>query len=57
MEHKCIASHFKLLESAAVTLSIHERMQLELSLAQLSDQLKFESLHFWGKLSGKFSTV
>jgi hypothetical protein len=52
MDHKCITSHFKLLESAAITLSILERMQLELALTQLGDQLKFEALHFWGKITG-----
>jgi hypothetical protein len=27
-------------------------MQLELALTQLGDQLKFEALHFWGKITG-----
>lgn len=37
MDFKCLSSHFKLLESTAVTLSIYERMQLDLALAQLCD--------------------
>lgn len=53
MDFKCLASHFKLLESTACTLSIYERMQLDLALAQLCDQLKFEHVHFWGKVTGR----
>ena len=55
MEFQCLTSHLKYLESAAVTLSIHERMQLDLALAQLCDQLNFEHMFFWGRITGKFA--
>lgn len=54
MEAESLASHFKCLESTGVTLNINERMQLDLALAELKAQFKFEHLHFWGKINGKF---
>jgi len=57
MEHTSLATHFKFLESTAVALSIHERMQLDLSLAQLCDQMQFEHMHFWGRITGKLQRL
>ena len=53
MEATCIADNLKYLAENGVTLSIDERMHLELALVQVQEKLKYEELQFWGKISGK----
>ena len=48
-----IADNLKYLNENGVTLSIDERMHLELALVQVQEKLNFEELQFWGKISGK----
>ena len=53
MEASTICENLKYLAENGVTLSIDERMHLELALVQLQEKLCFEELQFWGKISGK----
>jgi hypothetical protein len=53
MEVSCISNNMKYLAESGVTLSIEERMRLDLALHSLQEKLKFEELQFWGKISGK----
>ncbi len=42
-----------LADAGAATLSINERMQLQLSLAKLQNAFAFQHLFLWGKIQGK----
>ena len=53
MEASTICDNLKYLAENGVTLSIDERMHLELALVELQEKLSFEELQFWGKISGK----
>ena len=53
MEASTICENLKYLAENGVTLSIDERMHLELALVQVQEKLCFEELQFWGKISGK----
>ena len=51
-----LANHLKedlpLLSPTGVTLTLDERMNVELALLQLLGQEDFEEVFFWGRVSG-----
>ena len=55
MEVSRLQSDLKYIEANGVTLSIEERIQLELALANLRTDLPSSAgkLFFWGKIRGK----
>lgn len=53
MEVENISTHLKYINANGVTLSIDERMNLDLSLQKLQLDFNFEELLFWGKINGK----
>ena len=54
MDADRISEYMKYLAAASsATLSIDERMNLDLALTQLSSSSKFESFELWGKINGK----
>ena len=54
MDADRLSEYMKYLAAASShTLNIDERMNLDLALAQLSSQIKFESFELWGKINGK----
>ena len=57
MEASTISNNMKYLAESGVTLSIEERMRLDLALHSLQEKLKFEELQFWGKINGKLKTL
>jgi len=52
METESFDSSLKYINLNGVTLNIDERLNLKLSLAQLSSELKLEQVFFWGKIIG-----
>lgn len=52
MEVENIANHLKYVNANGVTLSIEERMNLDLGLQKLQLDFNFEELLFWGKING-----
>lgn len=52
MEISNIDTHLKYINANGVTLSVDERMNLNLSLQKLQLDFNFEELLFWGKISG-----
>lgn len=59
MEYSAIRDHLKYINSNGLTLSIEERMNLDLALQKLHLDFGFEELLLWGKINGKlhFSNV
>ena len=53
MEVENISTHMKYVNANGVTLSIDERMHLDLALQKLQIELGHEELLFWGKINGK----
>lgn len=53
MEYSAIRDHLKFVNANGVTLSIEERMNLDLSLQKLHLDFGFEELLLWGKINGK----
>ncbi len=53
MEASKISEQLKYVSAAGVTLSTEERMQLEYALSTLQNSMQFETLFFWGKITGK----
>ena len=53
MEASQVNDHLKYLVQNATTLNQDERMQLCYALKELQTALSFESLYFWGKITGK----
>lgn len=53
MEASQVNDHLKYLVQNATTLNQDERMQLCYALKELQTALNFESLYFWGKITGK----
>lgn len=48
-----MAQDFKYLAQNGIALNVEERMNIDLALQQLSQEMKFEELLFWGKVEGK----
>ena len=57
MEASQITDHLKYLVQNATTLNQDERMQLSYALKELQTALSFESLYFWGKITGKLLII
>ena len=55
MEVENLESHLKYVNANGITLSIDERLNLELALSKLQLDFGFEQLLFWGKINGKFT--
>ena len=53
MEYSNISNHLKYINANGVTLSIEERLNLDLALQKLQLDFNFEELLFWGKINGK----
>jgi hypothetical protein len=53
MEYSAIRDHLKYVNANGVTLSIEERMNLDLALQKLHLDFGFEELLLWGKINGK----
>ena len=53
MEYSAIRDHLKYINANGVTLSIEEKMNLDLSLQKLHLDFGFEELLLWGKISCK----
>lgn len=53
MEVENLESELKYINANGVTLSIDERLNLELALSKLQLDFGFEQLLFWGKINGK----
>ena len=51
----CIGENLKYLTDHGVTLSMDERMQMQLAISELCDKIKFEDMTLWGKISGKLN--
>jgi radial spoke head protein 9 len=54
MEIENIESHLKYINQNGVTLSIDERLNLDLALQKLQLDFDFEELLFWGKINGNY---
>lgn len=52
MEIENIESHLKYVNTNGVTLSIEEKLNLDLALQKLQLDFNFEELLFWGKVNG-----
>ena len=48
-----LLDHLKYLSQNGITLNMEEKLQLDLALQKLDNDLNFEELAFWGKISGK----
>ncbi len=55
MEYTSIRDHLKYINANGLTLSIDERLNLDLSLQKLQVDFGFEELLLWGKVTGKKS--
>jgi hypothetical protein len=55
MEHSVIRDQIKYINANGLTLSLEERMNLDLSLQKLQVDFNFEELLLWGKVNGKGS--
>lgn len=55
MEHSVIRDQIKYINANGLTLSLEERMNLDLSLQKLQVDFNFEELLLWGKVTGKGS--
>lgn len=53
MEYTSIRDHLKYLNANGHTLSIEERINLDLALQKLQIDFSFEELLLWGKVTGK----
>ena len=53
MEYTRVGQDFKYLAQNGISLNVEERMNIDLALQQLSQEMKFEELLFWGKVEGK----
>ena len=54
MEYTSIRDHLKYINANGLTLSIDERLNLDLALQKLQLDFGFEELLLWGKVTGKF---
>mmetsp|Transcript_9268 Transcript_9268/g.6624 ORF Transcript_9268/g.6624 Transcript_9268/m.6624 type:complete len:104 (-) Transcript_9268:642-953(-) len=52
MEACSLLDNMKYLSQNGITLNMEEKLQLDLALQKLDNDLEFEELHFWGKISG-----
>ena len=57
MEYTSIRDHLKYINANGLTLSIDERLNLDLSLQKLQVDFGFEELLLWGKVTGKKSSI
>jgi hypothetical protein len=55
MEHSVIRDQIKYINANGLTLSLEERMNLDLSLQKLQVDFNFKELLLWGKVTGKGS--
>lgn len=53
MEYTKVNEQLKYVTASGSTLSCEERMQLEYAMSSLQSSMCFETLFFWGKISGK----
>jgi len=53
MEYTAIRDHLKYINANGLTLSIDERLNLDLALQKLQLDFGFEELLLWGKVTGK----
>ena len=53
MEYTSIRDHLKYINANGLTLSIDERLNLDLALQKLQLDFGFEELLLWGKVTGK----
>jgi hypothetical protein len=53
----CIGENLKYLTDHGVTLSMDERMQMQLAMTELCDKIEFEETTLWGKLTGRYSHI
>lgn len=53
MEAEKVCEQLKYIQQSGVTLGTEERMQLECALHTLQSSMCFETLFFWGKITGK----
>jgi hypothetical protein len=53
MEYTSIRDHLKYINANGLTLSIDERLNLDLALQKLQLDFGFEELLLWGKITGK----
>lgn len=54
MEYTKVNEQLKYVAASGSTLSCEERMQLEYAMSTLQSSMCFETLFFWGKISGKY---
>lgn len=54
MEYTAIRDHLKYINANGLTLSLEERMNLDLSLQKLQLDFSFEELLLWGKVTGRY---
>lgn len=54
MEYTAIRDHLKYINANGLTLSIEERLNLDLALQKLQLDFAFEELLLWGKVTGKY---
>ena len=52
METESLDTHLKFVNLNGVTLSLDEKLNLQLAFDQLKNDFKIHDLHFWGKLIG-----
>ena len=57
MEYTAIRDHLKYINANGLTLSIDERLNLDLALQKLQLDFGFEELLLWGKVTGKDETL
>lgn len=57
MEYTKVNEQLKYVTASGSTLSCEERMQLEYAMSSLQSSMCFETLFFWGKISGKYFSV
>jgi hypothetical protein len=57
MEVENLENHLKYVNANGVTLSIDERLNLDLALQKLQLDFGFEELNFWGKVNGKLLSM
>lgn len=57
MEASNIDSHLKYVNNNGVTLSIEERLNLDLALQKLQLDFNFEELLLWGKVNGNIFEI
>lgn len=57
MEYTKVNEQLKYVSQSGSTLSCEERMHLEYALSTLQSSMNFETLFFWGKISGKSSKI